>query len=1427
MASSGNWEARMGIVLDTSGVDSQIKQVQKVVSQKSIAIKVGSETGTKEMTSFKNALGGVTKEVKVFNSVGEQMASGIKSYSTKVQEATKVNNNLSQSFLDITKKVAKFYASTMVIKAFTTAINEGASAVKEFDTSLIELQKVSDLSGGSLKQYTQDAFDLASQLSTTATNVTDAVTEFSKSGYNLTDSKELAKQALVFQTIADGAISASDSATILIQTMKAYGMTAKDSEKIISSINEVSNNYAVSSTDLSNSIGKVASTANLAGVDLDHLLGLMTSSNEIVQNASKVATGYKSILTNLMTKDLEKQFNEFGLTMRDANGQLKDGYTIIQELAGVYNTLGETWNEDSESMVSLNDNMNKLLEDIGGKYNINTLVSGLKNFDIAIKATNSSINSAGSAQKEYDTALTGINKKIDALKGSFQEFIYGKGGLGDFAKGVIDITSGVLKLINDLGGLPITLLTITSLLITLKGVAIYNSILKLIGLIGAGGLIGVLKTMMMVIPRAIVVWKSFGAGIATTNALIQASIPVVGLLLTAITALTIGYNLLKKSSTKATESISQELDTVKQDLNSATDNVKNINKELDSLRDKISNLSKVDITDDKQLNMLKAQEESLKNQLKLALELEEARKRELNDKAKQFSEEEVESPLLESGSSYSAMGNIVSGYFGGAKEQAVKGSRYYILGQAILQVEAYSKGIVALKKKLDEGKISQEEYNRLYEEFNTMLTLAHDEGAKVADDLRKSVDGLDSTYDSYNNATNIIDKFLNAIGSIPRYATSATVAQNDITKSVEELSEEIEGHISTISDLSTDLTNLSGLYETLQKSQEEYLENGAISLDTYKSLISYSSKYYSSLLDENGEIIANSNAINKVYESKVNEMAIEKAREILDTAQRNTIEKTSFQELSISIDDYADSLWQLVSVEIALDTIDDKNLKQAKNLISQIDEWRKQAISGIGTMQDVGTTTDKTTDSIKSQSDALKDLKSDYERVIDYIKDKLKKEQDEIKNTKDIELKAIDDRIDKLKDEQKAKEEQYDKDIDRIKRKQEKENEYYDKLIEKQKEQNDTISNNIELQQALENLARAKSSRVKVLKDGKFTYTQDTSAVSEAQDKVNEIKRRQAQEKLIADLEKKKETKDSYYQNEIDKLEKRQKKWTNHYNKLIAKQESFKKKRETYYDNLIKKYEGFIKQWEDMTTEYKTNQTKLLASQLTGTNLEKGTWQTRLNNLKNFVKDYNKLLADLDNEEDKDKGGGSSLSSRTITSGKSTTTTISTKKKKKKKYLYYIVDAQGNIKSSGYTTQGEATAHIGFAGGGVGTIKKLVSSYASGVSSVSDNQIAQVGENPNKELVIGSKLNNGIMMSLKRGSGVVNAQSTKTLAGILNTLGSQVNQPNMISNNSSKSITQQFNFGNISLPNVTNGESFAKELSTKFKNYAIQYGGVS
>ena len=448
-----NWSVRIGTRV-TDDIQKQLDTMpKKTVTVKAVLDNTGLKTiGTTELTKYEDTLGNVVVANKKFDASGKELNNTIKSVKSTVdttsqtlQTASKHTKTLGQDFVETAGKVAKFGAITAIFGLVTSAISESVKSAKELDDSLTELQKVTDLSGDSLQNYTEQAFSMARDLKSTASDVTDAVTEFAKSNYTLEESQLLAEQALIFKTIADGAVTASDSATMLIQVMKAYNMTVSESEHIVNAINEVSNQYALSSSDLSNSIGKVASSAKTAGVDFESLLGLMTAGTEVTQNASKTANGLKSILVNLTSDKLSDQFKEFGIDMRDSNGAMKDGYTILQELSNAYNNMELVADETGESLITTNDNMNKLLEDLGGKYNINTLTAILGNFDNAINATESAFNSANSASDEYAVAMDSIAKKAEGLQGAFQELVWGDGGLNKFIKLILDASTAVLQ----------------------------------------------------------------------------------------------------------------------------------------------------------------------------------------------------------------------------------------------------------------------------------------------------------------------------------------------------------------------------------------------------------------------------------------------------------------------------------------------------------------------------------------------------------------------------------------------------------------------------------------------------------------------------------------------------------------------------------------------------------------------------------------------------------------------------------------------------------------------------------------------------------------------------------------------------------------------------------------------------------------------
>ena len=181
-------------------------------------VKESSQNLSETAKTAKQASGSITNLGEVTSKVGTQAKS------------------LGQSFGDIVTKVGKFYLATKPIQMMQQAFDEAIETVKEFDDTLVEFRKVSDLSGDSLTAYTQELAKMGEVTGSTMTTMVSAATEFKKSGYSDEDAATLANVAEMYRNISDEQLSAGESASFIIAQAKAFNFTASESEHIIDAV---------------------------------------------------------------------------------------------------------------------------------------------------------------------------------------------------------------------------------------------------------------------------------------------------------------------------------------------------------------------------------------------------------------------------------------------------------------------------------------------------------------------------------------------------------------------------------------------------------------------------------------------------------------------------------------------------------------------------------------------------------------------------------------------------------------------------------------------------------------------------------------------------------------------------------------------------------------------------------------------------------------------------------------------------------------------------------------------------------------------------------------------------------------------------------------------------------------------------------------
>ena len=204
------------------------QDLQKVADKivVNVNVKMSGQQGVKDLN----------KDLKNLDKNAKQATDSAKNLGNSLSQVDKNSKSLGQSFGDIVTKVGKFYLATKPIQMMQKAFDEAIETVKEFDDTLVEFRKVSDLSGDSLTAYTQKLAEMGEVTGSTMTAMVSAATEFKKSGYSDEDAATLASVAEMYRNISDEELSAGESASFIIAQAKAFNFTADESMHIIDAV---------------------------------------------------------------------------------------------------------------------------------------------------------------------------------------------------------------------------------------------------------------------------------------------------------------------------------------------------------------------------------------------------------------------------------------------------------------------------------------------------------------------------------------------------------------------------------------------------------------------------------------------------------------------------------------------------------------------------------------------------------------------------------------------------------------------------------------------------------------------------------------------------------------------------------------------------------------------------------------------------------------------------------------------------------------------------------------------------------------------------------------------------------------------------------------------------------------------------------------
>ena len=430
-------------------------------------------------------------------------------------------NRTGQSILSVVGKVAKWTAVTTAVYAPIHAFKEALTTIKQLDTEMVNIQKVTGASAQQMKQFQDQAYALASQYGRSAMDVAESMTAFARAGYG-EQFDQMAELSTLMQNV--GYVSADTANSMLLAVDAAWHLNGSQTElmKVMDGVDKITNQNATDFGKMAEGMTVAASVFAESGESIQTFAALVGTGTAVTQRSgSEIARGLRTVLMNIRqikgeTEDGElidgesianasKALKEFAGINTMENGELRKASDILSELAAKWDELDSV----QQSAIS---------EALAGKRQANILMALMGNWDMYEKQMEEYATAAGTALKENEIYMDSWAAKSEQLKSSWTEFVSGLVST-DMIKGGLDALIGAVEFLDS--GLGHAAIGAAALAAAFSGIA------KIVPLIaGSKAITGLVEVFQM--------FKTFGA--AETIGALLAGIGPLGVAIAGLAA---------------------------------------------------------------------------------------------------------------------------------------------------------------------------------------------------------------------------------------------------------------------------------------------------------------------------------------------------------------------------------------------------------------------------------------------------------------------------------------------------------------------------------------------------------------------------------------------------------------------------------------------------------------------------------------------------------------------------------------------------------------------------------------------------------------------------------------------------------------------------------------------------------------------------
>lgn len=450
------------IINDSKLLENKLVKQESHLADIISQMKIYRSENTNMSSSQKNSLNSMISSAEELAHSGkvtaeqiEQIKIAFSGLKAEISETGRTGKNFfSQIGNRLTDMNSKFVAQFLSWQDWIMYIRQAAEMVIELNTKITELAKVSEDSVSQIYADFDSYANIAKEMGSTISDTIAATTAWSKNGYNIPDSKELAEVSLLYKNVGDG-INIDEANESLVSTLKGFKLEADQAEHIVDVFNKVSNNEPISSSGIGDALQRSAASFNAANTSLEKSVALVTATNSVLQDPEKVGNMWKTVSARI--RGAKTELEEAG---EDTDGMVESTsklQALIKGMTGfdIMKSDGKTFKDIYDIIVGIGEKWQdlndidraSLLGSLAGKNQSNALAAALSQVDLLKKAYGEATNAEGSAREENSKYQQSVQYSIDQTKAKLEELANDTLN-SNFLKGAIDAGGKLIEVLD-------------------------------------------------------------------------------------------------------------------------------------------------------------------------------------------------------------------------------------------------------------------------------------------------------------------------------------------------------------------------------------------------------------------------------------------------------------------------------------------------------------------------------------------------------------------------------------------------------------------------------------------------------------------------------------------------------------------------------------------------------------------------------------------------------------------------------------------------------------------------------------------------------------------------------------------------------------------------------------------------------------------